>query len=276
MRWPTMSLFFLAIPFLSATHGSDADLAKLQAKVRAAQAEVQAAQATLQEAQARWARGKDLFARKAIAAQELDSIEKTLKRTQADLAVKELALVQARQDLERHGHHALAGRKLIRVASPVAGIVVMPDKERRLAPGDRVKKGDLLLRLDDRLAALDMDMKKTHVLAAEGEMKATAAALRAAQVTLNRHKELFKQGTIGQETVEAAQATVERYRAEVDAKKARLQTTHVELERARVVAEMHSLRSPVDGVVHAVHKTLGEGVQALETVVVIQVDTPKK
>ncbi len=182
---------------------------------------------------------------------------------------------------------------LVRVATPRAGVVLVvgteikegdtvpPDriitvrtdgevkKYRRLKPGDTVEAGQLLARVDDRLARADVGIAEARVAAAKADL---VAAEKTATEAGHRYQTVLRLNQAVQNAeVRGALLTWQRYEAEVEGKKATVTGAELELKRARTILEMHQLRSPARGIVQRILKRPGEGVKALEPIVVIQV-----
>ena len=75
---------------------------------------------------------------------------------------------------------------------------------------------------------------------------------------------------IAEEEYTSAVLTRDRYRQDEIGKKAYLQAARLELEKAQTVLDMHTIRSPVAGVVRSILKYRGEGVRSLDPLFVIE------
>ncbi|HVS37999.1 MAG TPA: sigma-70 family RNA polymerase sigma factor [Gemmataceae bacterium] len=141
---------------------------------------------------------------------------------------------------------------------------------RRLMEGDAVEEGQLLARLDDRLARLDVEEKKDRVEAAEADVRAALKTKEEAERRLQGLSELRKNNVVSDEEFNSARLSAERSAEEVKGKAAALKGAEAELQAAQTVLEMYEIRSPVRGVVKSIAKNRGEAVKALETVVEIE------
>ncbi len=146
-------------------------------------------------------------------------------------------------------------------------------KFRRLRIGDRIEVGQLVARLDDRLAQIDVATKRSQVTACEADHE---AALKTRDEALERFKTQQKLlgrnvGATSLEEVRGAKLTYDRYVSEEVAKQAAVTLAKEELKRAETILEMHEIRSRVAGVLREIYKHPGEGVRALEAVVQVQV-----
>ncbi|HJT77154.1 MAG TPA: hypothetical protein VJ739_08130, partial [Gemmataceae bacterium] len=144
----------------------------------------------------------------------------------------------------------------------------------RLRVGDRVEEGQLLARLDDRLARDDLEAKKSKVEAAVADWNASLKARDEAEQRYKTLERLWKgqvRNTISLEDVRGAKLTWDRYFFEEIAKKAAIKQARVEMKAAQTVVEMYEVRSPARGVVTRLYKRRGEAVKYLEPVVQIRV-----
>jgi len=132
--------------------------------------------------------------------------------------------------------------------------------------GDTVKKGDLLARIDNRLAILEVEIAKARVDAATALLQAAEKTRQEARQRADRMQQLEAQKVVGKEEIEAAKLTAERYEAEVRSKKQDVFVAEKTLEAAQVIVKMHEIRSPVDGMIQTIIKKPGEAVRELETV----------
>jgi RND family efflux transporter MFP subunit len=130
--------------------------------------------------------------------------------------------------------------------------------EIKVEEGDRVKKGQVLFRLDASQNAIMVTQARAQLSSAEVQ-------LASADLELKRTKELLGRGSVAQATFDQAQA---RY----DAAKA-----GVEQARASVAGAQRSfgdavVKSPIDGVVTARMKSVGETVTMVPptTVLIVQ------
>lgn len=112
--------------------------------------------------------------------------------------------------------------------------------------GDRVKKGQTLFRVDVSAAALQAEQAKVNVTGAE-------VSLKAAEIELQRMKELSARGSVSPAALEQAQLGYDRAKVGLDQAK-------VALSSARQLASDAVVTSPIEGVVTAKHKNVGESV----------------
>ena len=126
------------------------------------------------------------------------------------------------------------------VSAQIAGRVV----DLRFDVGDYVKKGDVILRIDERSAARALEASEAQVLEAQ-------AALANARANYERSKQLLAQKFISQAALDQAEAAYKSAQARVGALVAGAGAAATERSFATVVA-------PYSGIVSARHIELGE------------------
>jgi RNA polymerase sigma factor (sigma-70 family) len=187
-----------------------------------------------------------------------------------------------------------AKAKLVRLPSPQDGILLAIGTEakggkpgqtfkvrvgngvreyRPLRVGDKVQEGQMLAQLDDRLADNDLAIAKAKQDFAEADYKAAAAMAREAQARLDRldNLKLRDPRVVSAEEYSAAVLTRDKHKFEALSKREQVKLAILELERPRLILETYTIRSPVNGVIRAIHKHRGESVRRLETVFEIEI-----
>src|SRR5262245_7551487 len=142
----------------------------------------------------------------------------------------------------------------VKVSADVMGkIVQLPIKE-----GDRVKKGELMLQLDDTQYRSAYSQARAARASAEARVRETASSLKVAESSYARQKALFEQHLLSQAewdqantTYESARAAVATGREEVSRSQAALEGASDNLSKCRFLA-------PFDGVVSALNVEAGE------------------
>ncbi|HEX7730049.1 MAG TPA: efflux RND transporter periplasmic adaptor subunit [Terracidiphilus sp.] len=115
--------------------------------------------------------------------------------------------------------------------------------------GDRVKKGQLLARLDDRMATAAVESQRAKLASLEAEVHEWESEQKAGEADLRRADYMRKERIRSEEEWERVKykldetiAAVARYRANRDAAEADLKLANLALEKTRITA-------PFDGVV---------------------------
>ena len=127
------------------------------------------------------------------------------------------------------GSSAWAQTGVVKVASRVSGVVESVEAKE----GAKVAKGDLLARLDD-------DLAKIEVKKAEAEVESTHARALEAKRNLEREEVLAKRGLIPPAELEDAQTKSASAKGDFQLASARL-------EEARLNLKYTEVRSPVSG-----------------------------
>jgi RND family efflux transporter MFP subunit len=123
--------------------------------------------------------------------------------------------------------------------------------------GDKVKKGQLLFRLESSDANL-------HVQQAKALLQAAEINQRAAELDHRRTKELVDRGSVALATFDQVQARYDNAKSAVDQAK-------VALSIAQKVSGDTAVRSPINGIVTAKYKNVGETVTMVPPTVVLVV-----
>ncbi|MEJ6002251.1 efflux RND transporter periplasmic adaptor subunit [Paucibacter soli] len=126
------------------------------------------------------------------------------------------------------------------VAAQVAGAIVQLE----VKAGDRVKAGQVLMRIDARAA-------EQAANASEAQAQAARAALQLASREFERQQALHKQHYISQAALDQAEAQYKATQAQVNAQLAQLAV-------ARTQSAFNTVRSPYDGVVAELPVSLGD------------------
>lgn len=144
-------------------------------------------------------------------------------------------------------------------------------------PGARVKKGDPLVRLDDREG--EAQVKLYALRAASGlEVEAAEAALKLAENEEKRVAEALRQAGANEFELERAKLETKSKSLSLDLARQRREEAALLLEQARAQHERYSLLAPMDGVVEEVSTGPGEMVDETKPILrlvmteVLQVD----
>lgn len=125
----------------------------------------------------------------------------------------------------------VAARETARIAARIQGFVV----DLNVDAGDKVKKDEVLLRIDDREI-------KEQVAQAEALLKTAQANLSESQRDFDRYKKLYEEQAVSQQQFD-------RSRTAYDVAKASVGRATARLEEARAQLSYSVVRSPFDGVV---------------------------
>ncbi len=150
-----------------------------------------------------------------------------------------------------------------RVAAKESGLVTIFD----LDPGDDVEMGQVIVRLDDTLVQLDLELAHSDLLADQSVVTEREAELERAERDFERLSALAKsEGAARRETEDA--------RTDVIANRARLEKARVDVARDRVTIRRTEariddfiIRAPFSGQVVTVNTEIGEWVSPGDTII---------
>jgi len=130
----------------------------------------------------------------------------------------------------------------VEISADVMGrIEELPVKE-----GQRVKAGQLLVKIDDRSRQMDVAQAKGALLSAQ-------SAYEKARIELDREKQLFQKGLSSQSRLDIVQNLY-------DQASAQMQINQATLDRAQDQLNKCTIRSPMDGIVTKLNSEKGENV----------------
>jgi RND family efflux transporter MFP subunit len=138
----------------------------------------------------------------------------------------------------------VTARRRATVSSKMTGKVI----EVNVEEGMRVRRGQVLARLDDSILRASLALAESQLAAAQTSVEESEVRLKEAQLTLARRQQLKAEGVVGQADVDASQAEVDSLRARIAAarEQARVAARQVELQRTQLDDTI--IRAPFDGV----------------------------
>lgn len=139
----------------------------------------------------------------------------------------------------------------------------------QLMEGDIVEVNQTIGQVDDRLAHAELMSKSAKSAASKADVRASEKTRDEAKFRWNGAKKLYP-GSMSLEDYRAAEVTFERYESEYFSKGEMVKVAQEELNQARVVCDLHEIRSTLRGTVKVIYKNPGEAVRELEPVVQIQ------
>lgn len=158
----------------------------------------------------------------------------------------------------------------VKISSDVSGEIV----ELYVKEGDRVKKGDLLCRINpliyesnlNRMAAT-LNGSKANLSNSQARLEQIKASFANVETSYQRNKKLFDQGAISQSEMDVARANYEGARADVKAAEENVnaadfnvKSTEASLKEANDNLAKTNIYSPVNGTVSQLNKEKGERV----------------
>lgn len=152
----------------------------------------------------------------------------------------------------------------IQLRSEVTGRVA----EVLVEEGQRVQRGDLLMRLDQEAFQADLDSADAGVRSAEIEIRSRRARLADLSRQLERQRTLRERGLVGQDGFEQLQSQHEIARIAVEAGEQTLAQAQAQRELSRDRLQRTLFTAPIDGVMISVDIKPGETVIAGTTNIV--------
>src|SRR5262249_55212514 len=119
---------------------------------------------------------------------------------------------------------------------------------RELKEDDEIKEGDLLARLDARLATADLKIKTAKVSAAMADHVAANKLTEEGKARFDTAMSLRRQGrgAISEEDVRGAMVTWEKYGLDAKTKAEGINSARAEEDQSKVILEMHDIRSKIN------------------------------
>lgn len=148
----------------------------------------------------------------------------------------------------------IVARRRATLAGQQAGLVI----ELNVEAGDRVEAGEVLARLDDEIAAREVDRAEAMVASAEAVVRRREAEVADAESDLARVMELDRQGTSNQGEVEGAQTSVEVAKAQLLEAGAEVLSERATLQSASKRLEDMHIDAPFSGSVVSKQTEVGE------------------
>lgn len=115
--------------------------------------------------------------------------------------------------------------------------------------GTRVRRGEVLARLDDRELTAQFDKAKADLTVAEQNVKYNEAELKAKQAAYRRQQQLRKLGLSSDADLEAAEFQAKGAEYDLNSWRAVVERNQAEVRRTQAELEKTRLRAPFDGIV---------------------------
>lgn len=150
-------------------------------------------------------------------------------------------------------------------------------KFRRLKEGDRVRTGQLLAQLDDRVARDELDVQQAKLMVAEADRHSLEKHRDEAKTQYDTAVRLYGKDAkaISLEQVQFAKLAWEKYYYEEVSKREQVTLASAEVKRAQRIVGMHEIRNSVNGVIRKIYKHPGEAVKQLEPLFQIEIEEKK-
>lgn len=155
----------------------------------------------------------------------------------------------------------LQAYKQVSVGSQVSGQI----RKLHVALGDIVKKGDLLVEIDDLPQKNALADAKARLKNIEATKAAKLANLINAQLTLERQSVLSKQGATRVSELDTAKANLDALVAEIEAINAQISQTKIALDTAVLNLSYTQITAPMDGMIVALIVDEGQTVNSVQS-----------
>ncbi|MEW6107844.1 MAG: efflux RND transporter periplasmic adaptor subunit [Nitrospirota bacterium] len=140
------------------------------------------------------------------------------------------------------------------VASKVTGRLVSISVEE----GNRVKKGEVIARLENNDAMAVKEQAEARLRMAGSDLEQAKAELHDAGIDFKRKKELFKEELISKFEYDASEARYRKAKAATDGAEAAIKANEAALREADVSLEYTVIRAPFDAVVLTKNADIGD------------------
>ncbi|MFQ5534582.1 MAG: efflux RND transporter periplasmic adaptor subunit [Sphingomonadales bacterium] len=163
----------------------------------------------------------------------------------------ETAVAPDTQVLNASGY--ITARRMATISAEITGRIT----EVLVEEGMAVEQGQVVARLDDALAQVDLRLAEARVVAAGAALQGIEADLNEARRVLRRIRQLAHQNNASEAALTRAEAGVESLSAELGRSRAVRDIARLEVTRRAEIIEDHLVRAPFSGVV--VEKTAQPG-----------------
>ena len=147
-------------------------------------------------------------------------------------------------------------RTNVQVSSQVsARVLALPFRE-----GDRVRSGDVVVRLDPQNLVAALDSARAGLRGQEARLDGSEARLITARLEFERIRSLFETGDVTRAELEAAEANHLQARSDKRALEHAIEQARAQIVQAEKDLENTTIASPIDGVIVALNAEVGETV----------------
>lgn len=153
---------------------------------------------------------------------------------------------------------SLQGRDTVEVGAEISGTV----KAVHVDFNDEVKEGQVLCEIDPQQLAASRNQSQAQLVAARASYENAKVTAKEAELTAERKKDLYKQGLISQQELEAALAAADRAKAGKRSAAAQITVSGASLESAQTKLDKTKIIAPIDGIVLARSVEVGQTVAA--------------
>ena len=183
--------------------------------------------------------------------------------TQSQVPEVQTANAQARGGAGGNAVLQATGYVTARRAATVSTQITGTLTEVLFEEGDKVRKGQVLARLEDHALRAALDMARANVKSAQANIEATRAQLAQAQSDLRRQDELALSGMTTRQLAEQARTAVTATAAQLEARRREADAASAQAAQAQVNFDYTVVKAPFSGVITAKAAQVGEIVSPL-------------
>ncbi|MGN6093451.1 MAG: efflux RND transporter periplasmic adaptor subunit [Luteibacter jiangsuensis] len=172
-------------------------------------------------------------------------------------AVAPSASAEAGAVLQATGY--VTARRQATVSAQITGTLT----EVLIEEGDRVKKGQVLARLEDNALRASLDSARANAAAAHASVLQTEAQLTQARRDADRQAALVGRGLVSKQLAEQARTQADTYRAQLNTARRQADAADAQVGVGQVNLDYTVVRAPFDGVITDKAAQVGEIVSPL-------------
>jgi len=149
--------------------------------------------------------------------------------------------------------------------NPVDQVIITPEVtgeivELPVEEGDKVKKGQLLIRIKPDTYQAQLESAQAQLLSAQAQLKVREANLMQVKAEFERMQELYDKGLASDQELEVAKSTYLQSEGQYEAQKAAVSQSEGNLKEARENLAKTAIYSPLNGTVSSLNVELAERV----------------
>ncbi len=148
----------------------------------------------------------------------------------------------------------ITARRIATVSSEITGLIT----EVNVEEGMVVDVGQVLARLDDALATVNVELARSQLNAQRAQINSIQANLDEANRVLSRAKELQAQSLVSEAELSRSVAQVDALTAQIKSARANTEVSKLEVKRQQERLDDHTIRAPFAGVVTVKNAQKGE------------------
>lgn len=152
------------------------------------------------------------------------------------------------------------------VASKVSDVTVLSVN---VDVGDEIKRGDILVEMDDSLNRRQIEEARAAVARAEAAIAQAKSRLSTVEKDYKRYKQLYEEQVISRQQFDQTEGQYEVEKAGLDLAQRELKQAQARLEQLLIVKNYHKVAAPVDGIIAERRVDPGDTVKSGDVLLVI-------